>query len=85
MSTKSKSKKPAVEIPADEFSPENVRFRVTMFIQEDVLNEVRKRAAQKGLPYQTYINLLLREQMFGSELEQKVRKIVQDEIKKQTA
>ncbi len=45
----------------DAFSPKETKFRVTMFIDLDVLNEIRKRAKEKGLPYQTYINLFLRE------------------------
>ena len=66
----------------DDFDPKNGKFRVTMFIDLDVLDELRKRAARKGLPYQTYINQTLRELTFGSEQEDRVREIVRDELKK---
>ena len=45
----------------DAFNPKETKFRVTMFLDLDVLNVIRKKAKEKGLPYQTYINLFLRE------------------------
>lgn len=42
-----------------DFSPKNVKFRVTMLLSQDTLDKIREEAADKGLPYQTYINSLL--------------------------
>jgi hypothetical protein len=51
----------------DAFAPKETKFRVTMFLDLDVLNEIRKKAKEKGLPYQTYINLFLREHHLNEE------------------
>lgn len=66
----------------DEFDPKNAKFRVTMFIPLDVLDEVRKRAKEKDLPYQTYINQILRNTVLGSDEEEKIRRIVREELGK---
>ncbi len=47
-------------LPPDAFNKKDTKFRVTMFIDLEVLEEVRKRAKEQGLPYQTYINHFLR-------------------------
>jgi hypothetical protein len=46
-----------------------------------ILNMIREEAKHKGLPYQTYINQLLREHVAGDE-EKKIRAIVRDEVRK---
>jgi predicted DNA binding CopG/RHH family protein len=82
-STKSKKIKYGnVKLPDEAFNPKNAKFRVTMFIDLDVLNEIRKQAAKKGLPYQTYINQHLRNTVLGYEEEERIRSIVREEIKK---
>ena len=63
----------------DEFDPKHAKFRVTMFIDLPVLETLRKEAKQKGLPYQTYINQLLREHVSGTE-DGRIREIVRDEL-----
>lgn len=73
-----------VEIPADALVDRNAKFRVTMFIDLDVLKELRKKALSKSLPYQTYINQLLREQVFGDN-EKRIREIVKEELAKKSA
>jgi len=65
----------------DEFDHKNAKFRVTMFIDLHVLETIRTEAKQKGLPYQTYINQLLREHVIGNE-DTKIREIVRDEMKR---
>jgi predicted DNA binding CopG/RHH family protein len=85
-STKSKKiKYGKVELPDEAFNSKNAKFRVTMFIDLDVIDEVRKRAAHKGLPYQTYINQLLRNTVLGSEEDEHIRHIVREEIAKKLA
>ncbi|MFN7685330.1 MAG: CopG family antitoxin [Oligoflexia bacterium] len=66
------------------FNPKETKFRVSMFIDLDVLDEIRKRARAKGLPYQTYINQYLRESHLGSGDEERIRNIVRDELMKKT-
>ena len=84
-SIKKKIKYGKVEIPSDALDPKNAKFRVTMFIDLDVLDELRKRASKKGLPYQTYINQVLRGVTLGDEDEARIRKIVREEIRKKSA
>lgn len=79
---KKKSKPKLFELPEDAFNPRETKFRVTMFIDLDVLDEIRTTAKFKGLPYQTYINQMLREAVFGNELEKKIRKVVREELAK---
>jgi predicted DNA binding CopG/RHH family protein len=69
-------------LPEDAFNPRETKFRVTMFVDLDVLDKIREMAKYRGLPYQTYINQMLRDAVFGSEFEDKVRKIVRDELTK---
>ncbi len=72
----------SVSLPEDAFNDRETKFRVTMFVDLDVLDAVRKRAKLRGLPYQTYINQLLRDSVLGSELDDRIRKIVREEISK---
>ena len=74
-----------VDLPGEAFDPKNAKFRVTMFIDLDVLDEIRKRAAKKRLPYQTYINQTLRELVFGIEEEVRIRRIVREELARKPA
>ncbi|MGZ3713209.1 MAG: hypothetical protein ACXVBE_15705, partial [Bdellovibrionota bacterium] len=73
-----------VSLPDDAFNPRETKFRVTMFVDLDVLDKIRELAKFRGLPYQTYINQMLRDSVFGSEFEDKVRKIVREEIEKKS-
>jgi predicted DNA binding CopG/RHH family protein len=85
-STKSKKiKYGKVALPEEAFDPKAAKFRVTMFVDLDVLDEIRRRAANRGLPYQTYINQMLRDSVFGSEEEERIRRIVRDELSKKSA
>ena len=71
-----------VEIPEDAFESQNVKARITMWIGMDLLEEVKKRAQKKDLPYQTYINQLIRNAVFGSDEEEKIRKLIREELSK---
>jgi len=65
-----------VEIDPDEFDPKNGKFRVNMFVDLDVVDEIRRVAAKRNVPYQTLINQKLRE-VFLSEatLEERVTQL----------
>lgn len=67
-------------LPENAFQPQETKFRVSMFIDLDVLQEIRKRAKEKGLPYQTYINQFLRQSHLGVSEDDKIRKIVREEL-----
>lgn len=72
-----------VELPDSVFDLKNVKFRVTMFLDLDLLDEIRRLAKAKRLPYQTFINQHLRECLMDGNREAQIRKIVRDELKKQ--
>jgi predicted DNA binding CopG/RHH family protein len=54
-----------VELPENEFDPRQAKFRVTMWVDLDLLDEVRKRAGADGMKYQPWINKKLRETILG--------------------
>jgi uncharacterized protein (DUF4415 family) len=54
-----------VALGGDEFSPKYAKFRVTMWMDVDLLDAVRKRAAADGMKYQPWINKKLREMMLS--------------------
>ena len=76
---KSYSKKDMLD--KDEFDPKHARFRVTMYVDLPVLEKIRDEAKDKSLPYQTYINQILRQHVLKDQ-EERIRQIVQDELKK---
>jgi len=60
----------------DEFDPKNGKFRVTMFVDLDVLDALRDEAKECGLPYQTHINQVLRKHVEGDdEIEHRFKRI----------
>ena len=75
-----------VEIGPNEFNPKNGKFRVNMFVDLDVVDEIRKIATSRHVPYQTLINQKLRE-VFMNEvtLEERVAKIEKMVLKKKRA
>ena len=81
-SVKKKIKYGSVEIPEDAFEPVNAKARITMWVGMDLLEEVKKRAAAKDLPYQTYMNQLLRGVIFGSGEEERIRQLIREEMQK---
>lgn len=65
-----------VEIGPDEFNSKRGKFRVNMFVDLDVVDEIRKIAAKRHVPYQTLINQKLREVFMNeASLEERVAKI----------
>lgn len=86
MKSTKKNKKKSIQygktdlLSEDSFNSKETKFRVSMYIDLDVLEEVRKRAKQKGLPYQTYINQYLRETHLSSAEDDRIRKLIREEI-----
>jgi uncharacterized protein (DUF4415 family) len=79
---KKKIKYGPVSLPDDAFNAKETKFRVTMYIDLDILDEIRKKAKERGLPYQTHINQVLRDSVFGQEMDERIRKIVREELAK---
>lgn len=53
-----------------------------MYLDLDVLDQIRKLAKSRGIPYQTFINQFLRDRVLGSDMDDHIRKIVQEELSK---
>ena len=72
-----------VEISPDEFNPKKGKFRVNMFVDLDVVDQIRKIAAKRHIPYQTLINQKLREVFLNEEsIEDRVARIEEIVLKK---
>jgi predicted DNA binding CopG/RHH family protein len=79
------------ELDADEFSPQNVKARITTLVDEDALEEFKKIAEARGIKYQTLLNQVIRGFVAGSKggkgskgglTEESVRQIVREELRK---
>ena len=74
-----------IEIGPEEFDPKKGKFRVNMFVDLDVVDEIRKVAAKRHVPYQTLINQKLREIFMSEEsIEDRVTRIEEIILKKRT-
>ncbi len=72
-----------IEIGPEEFNSKNAKFRVNMFVDLDVVDEIRKLAAKRHIPYQTLINQKLREVFLNVEsLEDRVARMEEIVLKK---
>ena len=56
----------SVELDGDDF--DHGKFRVTMWMDLDVLDVIRKYAREDGMKYQTWLNRFLREQFLSKGL-----------------
>ena len=74
MSTKNKKKISygKVDLSEDEFEPQNVKERITIFIDQDILDGFRSKAKVEKTKYQTLINQALREACQNPSLEDRV-------------
>lgn len=63
--------------------PEEAKVLITFRIDASILSWLRLEADKKGLPYQTFMNSVLKKAMDQpSESEEFIRRIVRDEISK---
>ena len=71
------------EIEKNEFDPKNAKFRVTAFIDLEVVEGLRKHAKSQGKGYQTLMNEILREAVLGeSGYESRLKKLEKAVFKK---
>ena len=79
------------DLDGDEFSPQNVKARITTLVDEDALDQFKRIAETRGVKYQTLLNQVIRGFVAGSKggkgskgniTEESVRRIVREELKK---
>lgn len=77
MKTKNRrSKKVGRHLTEDDLLPENIKIRVNMFMDLDIVDHFRAQAKRKGLGYQTLINQALRDYISGiHSLERRVEEL----------
>ena len=73
----------------DEFEPENMKVRITTFVDADVLDHLRSYGVKNKIKYQTALNSILRSFFEGASkdgklmsFDERVRRIVKSELKK---
>ncbi len=82
MSTKNKKiSYGKVEIPPDAFDAKNIKERITIMLDQDILDTYRRRAKQTGDKYQSLINRALRESLAKPNLEKRIE-ILEQQVKK---
>lgn len=62
-------------IEADAFDPKNVKERITIWIDEDVLDGFRERAKTEGTKYQSLVNQALREALKKPSIVERVERL----------
>ena len=62
---KSKAKYGAVDVDLKDVRPEEVKIRITTFLDLDVLEKLKAHAKDLGMGYQTYLNTFLRESILN--------------------
>ncbi|MCB9083608.1 MAG: BrnA antitoxin family protein [Bdellovibrionaceae bacterium] len=71
------------ELDRDEFDVKNAKFRVTAFVDSEVVEALRKQAKTQGKGYQTLMNEILREAVLGdSSYESRLKKLEKAVFKK---
>lgn len=66
------SKKKRVDLGPEYLDPKNHKHRITMWIDGDLLAEIKARAADVGSPYQTLMQKLLRESVQKPSIEKRL-------------
>lgn len=78
MSTKNKKiSYGKIEIPEEAFDPKNVKERITIMIDQDILDAYRTNAKKTGDKYQSLINRTLREALEQPNLEKRIERLEQ--------
>jgi len=65
----------SVEIDDSEFEPKNVKERITIFVDQDILDSFRQRAASEGGKYQTLINQALKDYLQKPSFEKRLERL----------
>ena len=70
------------ELLPKKLEAKNMRFRVTMMMDLDVLDSIREEASEKRIGYQTLINEILRKHVHGDELTERLVRLEKAVFKK---
>jgi hypothetical protein len=74
-----------VDVGPEEFHPKRGKFRVNMFVDLDVVDEIRKVAIKRRIPYQSLINQKLREIFLNEQsIEDRMARIEEIVLKKRS-
>lgn len=65
----------SVELDADEFDQKHAKERITIWLDEEVLDGFRERARQENTKYQSLINQALREAIQKPSLAERVERL----------
>ena len=71
-----------VNIPNENLHPQNIKERITIFLDQDVLDVFREKAKTSGDKYQSLINKALREAAKRPDLEARIEAI-EEKLKRQ--
>jgi uncharacterized protein (DUF4415 family) len=71
-----------VDLLPDKLETKNMKFRVTMMVDLDVLDALRAEAAKNRKGYQTLINDVLRQHVFGNEVNARLASLEKAVFKK---
>ncbi|MFN7728499.1 MAG: BrnA antitoxin family protein [Bdellovibrio sp.] len=66
-----------VEVPESAFNPKNIKERITIMLDQDILDAYRTKAKKAGDKYQSLINRTLREALGQPGLEKRVERLEQ--------
>ncbi len=69
-------------LDSDEADSKYVKILISTRLDENVLKEVKSAAAEQGIGYQTLINQVLKDHFIGNAEEEKIRRIVREELKR---
>jgi uncharacterized protein (DUF4415 family) len=69
-------------LDADEFDPKHIKVLISTRLDGEVLKALKAAAKVRGIGYQTLINQTLRNSFLGDAEEEKIRRIVREELKK---
>ena len=69
-------------LDVDETDSKYVKILISTRLDEDVLKAVKSAAAAQGIRYQTLINQALKDRFIGNAEEEKIRRIVREELKR---
>ncbi|MCM0607341.1 MAG: BrnA antitoxin family protein [Xanthomonadaceae bacterium] len=76
MSTKKKQIKYCeVQISDEVFDPRNMKERITIFLDEDIIDHFRLEAKKEGTGYQTLINSALKSHVIKTPIEKRLEMI----------
>ena len=69
-------------LDSDEADSKYVKILISTRLDENVLKAVKSAAAEQGIGYQTLINQVLKDHFIGNSEEEKIRRIVREELKR---